>query len=813
MLRAVHVCAAASAPALAVRFTAKLDNVGTDSSDDSGEFQEAFGDQIAVQVKAAAANSAGSGDIKFDEQFFRDNCDLSEFGTDRFDSPKFQLDANVALDDQKWKVGHSCKKSGFGKQTFVQDNFVGTKNQCATWCSQKSDTLKGQIICCELWEQEKICKANVGWQDLVVDRYGTSYFNPMTWVGLRKPKRARFLYTAPTAGATDSAPTDQGEEMKEADEDQQFIQQLVGEVNHMSIDGILNHLLSFYVCMRWIPDAEFVKLASFELQTVSVDEKTPRIPAADVNRDKVLDMYIDQSITPLRCNNNMHVQSVSDINKLIADLENPGSNLNYLYKYTTQVDSNWRRWWWFGKRRNLNEGMKWNASKPNEDSVFVADVRQKARDKTVLPWSTFVRSSQMFERQGFDDDQRFMICFGPRVSSNPHKREGGGHVLTDTNMAGCNGYWSKTVMIDHINRIKRLFSPELCFEDKLRKELKTQFLNTFVRMNQEFEQAMFGKFTKRLHALDPTQSKKLTLLTDRNVNITDTLNEKEQKIFTKFKRTAGLVAKAHSKWVICEAKDTVTKEPFGTEDNFFRDPKSYQRWLGKVFDDTVPECRTYDPTTGCVKCAIAVKNMHDCHIRLNVSMASLFTALKEKKWPFLMSNYKVKREKITDLGPRIVEDTVSAACLVRKSSTTAQKAAEAGDLAAIKSAFFQVNDTDGVVRLNFTAKGALAERIVSTYHYEIKDRRKKLADYIDNGGATTDATDDLINALQEETYRDLNSRWAERFVFTDRIGALNNVPEHKVDYFMSCPCSKVDFKPTTFFTEYPSQGMDQYING
>ena len=46
-----------------------------------------------------------------------------------------------------------------------------------------------------------------------------------------------------------------------------------------------------------------------------------------------------------------------------------------------------------------------------------------------------------------------------------------------------------------------------------------------------------------------------------------------------------------------------------------------------------------DESTGCVKCAIAVKDKHNCHIRLDVGLADIKKAAEKRRYPFLKSYY------------------------------------------------------------------------------------------------------------------------------------------------------------------------------
>jgi hypothetical protein len=401
------------------------------------------------------------------------------------------------------------------------------------------------------------------------------------------------------------------------------------------------------------------------------------------------------------------------------------------------------------------------------------------------------------------------------VASYPHKREGGKHVIADTNMAGCNGFWDLDTMREHIERIKKLFAPEMCFEYELRKQLKSQFMSSFVSMNQEFEKAMAGTYTRKLHDLDPTKNTALDLIKDKTVEFEDVANV--STLDSKYLRMAHLIAKAHSKWVICDAKEDKVEEAFGNEDNFFRDPKAYSKWIGDMGDDTKPECKTLDDTTGCVKCAVAVKDKYGCHVRLNTKLKDIYMAIKTEAYPFLMSKMKVRERFQTEDGTvqtRIVEK--QSACLVRKSVASIHNARRHG-LEAIKSSFFQVNDTDAVVQLHgFGYKKALEARdkVASNFRYNILERREELAQWRKEPEAAPQSNelDELASTIGEEDYVDPEGSFPEKYIFTDYISELSNRPAHKVDYFVSCPCSKDDFQAEEFFATTGSQGMAEYYN-
>merc|ERR1719330_1739141 len=111
----------------------------------------------------------------------------------------------------------------------------------------------------------------------------------------------------------------------------------------------------------------------------------------------------------------------------------------------------------------------------------------------------------------------------------------------------------------------------------------------------------------------------------------------------------------------------------------------------------------------------------------------------------------------------------------------------------------------------------------STYRFDIHKRRRKLQDFLENGGPQNpnntlgepeaSAENDSSESMNEEIYRDKKSSFAAKFIFTDQVSALSNRQKHQVDYFVSCPCSSADFSSTAHFSEVGNKGMGEYING
>ena len=137
-----------------VRIGAKLSLSEKEESTDDTESFNSFADQI----RATAATM--SGEVQFNETFFRSTCDLSEYTRNPFEGPQYQLSEREEHDDTKWTVGKACLDRGFDLGNY-QNNTVQSLYECAQWCAQKSQETAGRVICCERWEQEDLCKAHV----------------------------------------------------------------------------------------------------------------------------------------------------------------------------------------------------------------------------------------------------------------------------------------------------------------------------------------------------------------------------------------------------------------------------------------------------------------------------------------------------------------------------------------------------------------------------------------------------------------------------------------------------------------------------
>merc|ERR1719270_3225176 len=123
-------------------------------------------------------------------------------------------------------------------------------------------------------------------------------------------------------------------------------------------------------------------------------------------------------------------------------------------------------------------------------------------------------------------------------------------------------------------------------------------------MNMEFERAMQNRFAKRVHSLDPTKDS--YLFSEHGQGQEATFDAaaplSSRRTTAEYTKMSSLVADANAKWVVCPTKADDPTAAIGQSDNFFKQPKAYEKFIGVTDAETVPQCKTLDPVTGCVKC-------------------------------------------------------------------------------------------------------------------------------------------------------------------------------------------------------------------
>merc|ERR1719456_1995758 len=158
-------------------------------------------------------------------------------------------------------------------------------------------------------------------------------------------------------------------------------------------------------------------------------------------------------------------------------------------------------------------------------------------------------------------------------------------------------------------------------------------------MNQNFEKHLIGKFfAQRQDSIEtiPEELVPKSIIPIEEEELDGrTLVDHDTLVKTKYQRMGRLVAGAHTKWIICDAKQDHSPAS-GFASVFFNSPQAYKQWFeaGVLQDPTKPECKTYDSTTGCMRCVLAVRS-HPwrCLHRLGLSSTQVLGAIEDKMHP------------------------------------------------------------------------------------------------------------------------------------------------------------------------------------
>lgn len=579
--------------------------------------------QVVETVGEARAAGAGADategrpGVRFDQDWFDRTCDV----------PKSAVKDNVFYTQgdgglgSGWVQYRRCSKAP--DQTFED---VTEDTVCTRKCREVAAQSPGNPYCCEFHKDHKECSVSKGWQAVEDSSYGGI-------AGWRTPKQVQMVKIP--------APESTERSYAEADDMQKYFDLLVEQVNHMSIPGIIEHMLSFYVCMRWVPDQQYMEVAKFEQEHVDVDEVTQmKSNATDADLIKA---YTDFDMMPMKCSTSINVRDHDSIDLFLQQFNAPKSDLRDAYQFSKKISSKswvfegstWKRW--SSRVTETEEAMK--------ERMMVDEMVDVAH--RVLPWDGFIRSSLKLKEEGLEvhvsqPKNLFFLCFGPRIASFPHKRQGGKHVLADQNMAGCNGLWDFDTMRDHMLRIRRMFSPETCLVESLDRKLKAVFLQNFMTMNMKFEDVLNGEF-QRQDAKDILRGSPQEYL-DRLLEESSDLNGTSMQlggwgtgsITRKYQRTARLLANAHSKWLVCDTKPTVPSRAFGFSDDAFRGGSAYAKWLPELRAEGELKCTVLDSKTGCMKCTTGVfTHPHRCAIKDTINYDQIFRQVRHLEKPLV----------------------------------------------------------------------------------------------------------------------------------------------------------------------------------
>jgi len=337
----------------------------------------------------------------------------------------------------------------------------------------------------------------------------------------------------------------------------------------------------------------------------------------------------------------------------------------------------------------------------------------------------------------------------------------------------------------------------------MRRKLKMVFLETFVDMNQNFEQKLLGNFFTRREGME-TIPPELLPKTDIAINetVVNNMEKMNQRyVAKKYERTGRLVAGAHTKWIVCDAK--VPDSPAqGFASSFFNTPEAYRKWFdANLPEQNLPECKTYDEATGCQKCVFEVNTYpFRCLHRLGLTAEQIMTAIKKRMRP-LVSNYESVKPVVKDDRNVMEISKESGVCLISK------ELSQGDDRLHNEFAYQKIKKTDRVYKI--TPSGAnfqLEERYTLNTRMEA-DREAPVPVLSEEEKRRNIA---LLQTVAGKVVEYPMENFAKVMTFGEVIPAESNIPSHIIEYFYTCPCEPFDFEKTEEYVELSTKRITDY---
>jgi len=302
------------------------------------------------------------------------------------------------------------------------------------------------------------------------------------------------------------------------------------ELTDNSIDQMVKDIFSFYICVRWVPDDIFWKVAEQEL---SAEILQSVVKKSESSTQAIAELYQNFKFTPLLCSKNLKVyDKTSDIDhtyftvfkKKVLNLTSTLSGsekgpvwnklkkadelfCNGPYMNSAKCDAKLAAQAFANKAATYlgdwGKGIKFETKEDKwkmmeqvfrsfhfhpTDSAWNSDF---TRWKQLFPFHSFINKPQgVASKYSPSSTQRFLVCFGKRVASELHRRPRGDHIITDQNNVGCHGWWDAKSVVTMLRRTVALWKPSTCDIAEMSYVMKKQILKQFMRMNEQLFEAL-----------------------------------------------------------------------------------------------------------------------------------------------------------------------------------------------------------------------------------------------------------------------------------------------------------------------------------
>jgi len=301
------------------------------------------------------------------------------------------------------------------------------------------------------------------------------------------------------------------------------------ELENNNVDKAARDIFTFYVCMRWVPDDVYWRLARQELAANLVQSVVDHKKHLD---HAISELYQKYKYVPLLCSENYDVFGETDpedhthfrsfkkkmkglsgwldqhkkddvlerlrkVDEIFcggANMNDPSCNRGVAFDtWMSGATRSFGDWQW--KAETVSD--KWEAMFEIFQSFDPHQAKDQAWGAALAEWkSRFPFHSYIHKSDGMPpsesplSDQRFLVCFGKRVASDLHRRPSGRYLLTDQNNIGCHGFWSVTEVTDMIARMVELWKPPTCQLAEMTFVMKKRLLSMYQRMNERLFDAL-----------------------------------------------------------------------------------------------------------------------------------------------------------------------------------------------------------------------------------------------------------------------------------------------------------------------------------
>lgn len=382
-----------------------------------------------------------------------------------------------------------------------------------------------------------------------------------------------------------------------------LMQSMVNEITSNSIDVMAKEIFSIYVCTRWAPNSEFLQILQNEISA----EQLPKMEPGK--------LYSQGRFIPLRCSENFQVFSHVALGE--TSFENFEQQMKSLAEwYGAEKDGavSVR----LAKLKGLKEAKAFdletvvNATKTCTDkpgwsvSIHEASTDElfadcqavkwwlaKLRDwHRAMPFTSFMSPNEEAAKVAPKEKEQILMCFGKRVASQLHRREGGQHLMTDQNAIGCHGFWDMQQAGSMLDRILKLWRPPTCQLASMELDMKVKIMELMANMNSRLFDALPALLTEEISANSDFDGKALaasSLGVSLMRGMWQAISSSFSALRGQYTRLGQLLGSTVVKWAVCPLKNISTPEEvekldmaLGTEDDLARyyAEIAYAKWTG-----------------------------------------------------------------------------------------------------------------------------------------------------------------------------------------------------------------------------------------